>query len=208
MDTNTNGNKKEIILAIFGVVLLVFAVIGVSYAVFTFEQMGVRENTIRTGTISFAYNETSNGISITNAQPMTDASGKVLVVSDTENGISQGYFDFNVSGSITGNAMITYEVYGTVDSSSTMDPNHVKVYLTDGSANEVPYTGYDGSSVPVYGSLPTATSDPSGKRLYTDSFSGNTLSKTFRLRLWVADTYTVADVSKTFTMRVNVMATG
>lgn len=198
------GDKKEIFLSIIGVLLLIITVIGVSYAVFTYEGRGKSQNTISTGTISFAYNETSNGISITNAQPMTDASGKMIVVSDTENGIVQGYFDFNVSGSLNGSTTITYEVYATSDAGSDMDPNYVKVYLTDGTSNETPLAGYDGSSVPVYGSLPTSSYDASGKRLYVGSFTGSNMSQTFRLRIWVADTYTTADVSKTFTMRVNV----
>lgn len=199
--------KKQLILSIFGVLLLIFLVAGTSYAVFTFSKEGTVENVVQSGTISFAYNETSNGISITNAQPMTDSAGKLLVATDSANGITQGYFDFNVTGAVTGSASVSYEVYGTVEADSTMDSNFVKVYLTDGATSEQALSGYDGAVVPVYGSLPTASSDPNGKRLYNGSFSNGNLSQTFRLRLWVADTYTVADVSKTFTMRVNVKAT-
>ncbi len=199
--------KKELVFSISGVLLLIIVAVSVSYAVFTYSKEGKVANTISTGTISFSYNETSNGISITNAQPMTDAAGKVLVASDTANGINQGYFDFNVTGSMSGNNAITYEVYGTVDSGSTMDANFIKVYLTDGGATETPMAGYDGAVVPVYESLPTSSSNPNGKRLYTASFTGGNISQNFRLRLWVADTYTLADTSKTFTMRVNVSAT-
>lgn len=198
--------KKELFVAIIGCLLLIFVVIGVSFAVFTFSQKGNTLNKISTGTISFAYNEVSNGITITNAQPMTDAAGKMIVASDLNNGVTQGYFDFTVSGSVSGTRNITYEVYGVVDASSTMDSNYVKVYLTNGASSEVAMSGYNGTVVPTYGSLPVATNDSNGKRLYTANFSSGNLSQTFRLRLWVADTYTVADVSKTFVMRVNVAA--
>lgn len=200
--------RKEITFAIVGCLLLIFVVIGVSYGVFTFSQAGQVSNTITTGTITFTYNEESNGITITNAQPMTDAAGMILAASDPGNGIIQGYFDFSVSGNITGTATVNYEIFGTVDKESTMDPNYIKVYLTDGSSNELPMAGYEGKVIPVYGSLPTAVSDSAGKRLYYSSFSTGNLSKKFRLRLWVADTYTVADASKTFSMHVNVSAVG
>ena len=199
--------RKQLILSIGGILFLIVFVLSTSYAVFTFSKAGTKENVIRSGTISFSYNETTNGISITNAQPMTDAAGKILVANDVASGVTQGYFDFNVTGAITGTIPVTYEVYGTVDTGSTMDSNFVKVYLTDGKSPEKALAGYDGATVPVYGALPVATSDTTGKRLFTGTFSTGNLSQTFRLRIWVADSYTVADVSKTFTMRVNVKAT-
>lgn len=201
-----NNNKKDLILAVSGVLLLIGAVIGVSYAVFTFSSIGKIENTITSGTITFSYNETSNGISITNAMPMSDATGKLILQSDTANGINRGYFDFNVAGSLSGTGTVTYEVYGTVDSSSTMDPNYIKVYLTDGTINENPLSGYDGSVVPIYNNLPTSSYNSNGKRLFTETFTGTGKTRNFRLRLWVADNYTVNDASKTFIMRVNVAA--
>lgn len=205
---DTNQSKKELILAICGILLIIVVVVGVSYAVFNFSKAGAVENTISTGTISFTYNETSNGITITNAQPMTDAVGKLLAESDIANGVTQGYFDFNVGGSIEGSSTITYEVYTTMEADSTMDPNYVKIYLTDGTAAETPMAGYDGSVVPVYSSLPVSTSDANGKRLYIATFNNQQKTQNFRLRMWVADTYTTADVSKTFSIRVNVKATG
>lgn len=198
--------RKEICFAVVGCLLLIFVVISVSYAVFTFSQQGSVINKVSTGAISFTYNEFSNGISITNAQPMTDAAGKILIENDPSNGITQGYFDFTVSGSITGSHPVNYEIYGTVDSTSTMDPNYIKVYLTDGASTEIAMDGYDGAVVPVYNSLPNATIDSSGKKLYSSSFSSGNVTQTFRLRLWVADTYTEANTSKTFILRVNVVA--
>jgi len=201
-----NNHKKEMILSVLGVLLLIGAVISTSLAVFVFTATGTTENTITAGSISFSYNDEKPTISITNLQPMTDAAGKTLLANDTINGIVQGYFDFTVTGNITGNLPLTYEVYSTLDSSSTMDTSYVKVYLTDGSGEKA-LSGYDGAVVPTYASLPQADSDASGKRLYTDSFSTGDLNQSFRLRIWVADTYTTADLFKTFSMRVNVKAT-
>lgn len=206
METSRDNRKREIVLSLVGVLLLIALVFVTSYAAFTYLKVGTKENTITTGTVSFSYNESENGIELINAQPLSDAAGKVLVAKDLASGIAQGYFDFTVTGSNTTTAPITYEVYATLDDGSTLDPNYVKVYLTDGKVSETPVTGYQGSVVPVYSSLPTATSLSTGKRLYTETFSTNNYSKSFRLRIWVADTYTLNDVSKTFTLRVNVKA--
>ena len=46
-----NSDSKEILLSIFGIALLVLAVAGISYAVFTFSEVGKRENVISTGGI-------------------------------------------------------------------------------------------------------------------------------------------------------------
>ncbi len=208
MDTSreNENRRKEIVLSLVGVVLLIALVFATSYAAFTYLKIGTKENTITTGTVSFSYNESENGIELINAQPLSDEAGKVLVAKDLASGIAQGYFDFTVTGSNTTAAPITYEVYATLDDDSTLDPDYVKVYLTDGKVSETPVTGYQGSTVPVYSNLTTATSLATGKRLYTETFSENNYSKSFRLRIWVADTYTLNDVSRTFTLRVNVKA--
>lgn len=199
---------KELVLSILGVLLLIGVVVGVSYAVFSWDSKDNTENTLKTGSISFAYNDSTNTISITNAQPMTDEAGKLLTSSNIDEGIMQGYFDFSVTGTIIGSTTVSYEVYGVLESDSDMDPQFIKVYLTDGGATDKAITGYDGEKVPVYASLPQATSNAAGKRLYLGTFtSGQALSQNFRLRLWVADTYTEASSSKTFLMKVSVKAT-
>ena len=73
-----DNNSKQVLLSVLGVAILVVAVVGVSFAAFTFSQTGNVENTITTGTISMTYTEPENGINLTNAMPMTDDSGKVL----------------------------------------------------------------------------------------------------------------------------------
>lgn len=198
-----SSQKREMMLSIYGILLLIIVVIGTSYAVFSYSEKGKVENTISTGAITFTYNEATNGISLTNAQPMTDNAGKILQKSDDGSGVVQGYFDFSVSANMSNGVPIAYEVYGTVESGSTMDPKYIKVYLTDGATTEKPLDGYTGSVVPVYDGLTQAISDTKGKQLYTSSFSKST-SQQFRLRLWISSDYANAATSQTFIMRVNV----
>lgn len=116
-------DKKKMALSILGVLILVVAIIGVSYAAFSYSRAGEKINTITTGAISMRYTESSNAISVTNALPTTDATGKVS--------LKEGeYFDFTISTTVTGNANINWEIAAQKDNSSTFDGSNIKLYLT------------------------------------------------------------------------------
>ena len=165
--------NKEKIIPVIGVILILVMVIGVTYAIFTYTGLGSKQNSVTSGTITFTYTEASNGISITNAMPISDSSGKVIA--QTGSNITPGYFDFTVGATVSGTTSINYEIYGVDTSSSTnkLDPQYVKVYLTDITATEIPVSGYDSTVVPVYSNLDTAVSDSNGKKLYVGSFTSS-----------------------------------
>ena len=78
-------NKKStgLLLSILGVISLVLITAGVTYAFFSYAKQGTTENVIKTGTITFLYDElegVGNGIKITDAIPMTDEVGKALAM--------------------------------------------------------------------------------------------------------------------------------
>ena len=195
---NTKSNhSKEIILPIILVVLLFISVIGITYAIFTYAKEGKVANRISTGSLTFSYTETSNGISLTNAVPVSDTVGKAMA-----NG--NGYFDFNVSCKIVGNNVIKYEVYTTEENvSPKLDSAFVKIYLTDGTTDK-PLSGYDGT-VPTYSSLPATSISGGSKRLYLGTFN-STGVQSFRLRMWVSESYSVSSNSQQFKIKVNVKA--
>ncbi|MEG1597477.1 MAG: hypothetical protein RR359_04300 [Bacilli bacterium] len=195
---------KNIMLSVIGSCLLLAMVIGVSYAFFTFVAEGSTVNTITAGAITFSYTEQSNGITLINAYPISDAEGKVMAATNSTNGITRGYFDFTISGIVVGNTILNYEIYVKTDSTSNFDLSFIKVYLTNGTA-EVPLTGFTGI-VPTYNSLATSLMDANGKKLYNGIISNVTLTQTFRLRAWISSDYTIGDVSKTFKMKVYVKA--
>ena len=76
---DNNNNSKQVLLSVLGVAILVVAVVGVSFAAFSYQGIGETENTISTGTISMMYNEPDNGINLTNALPTTDEQGKIMI---------------------------------------------------------------------------------------------------------------------------------
>lgn len=197
-DSNTKSNhSKKIVLSTILVMLLFISVIGITYAIFTYAKEGKEANRISTGSLTFSYTETSNGISLTNAVPVSDTVGKAMT-----NG--NGYFDFNVSCKIVGTNVIKYEVYTTEENvSSKLDPAFVKIYLTDGTTDK-PLSGYDGT-VPTYSSLPATSISGGSRRLYLGTFN-STGVQSFRLRMWVSESYSVSSNSQQFKIKVNVKA--
>ena len=193
-----DNNSKQVLLSVLGVAILVVAVVGVSFAAFSYSKTGEKVNTITTGTITMSYSETTNGINLTNALPMSDGVGKAL--SEEEQ-----YFDFTVSANITGTTTINYAITASKEEESTLPDTAVKVYLTDmdGTADTQIL-----APTKVSGLTPTTGSERSGTPsgqfiLHTGTF-GATSSHDYRLRMWVADDYQVTGASATYKLRVNV----
>ena len=192
-----DNNSKQVLLSVLGVAILVVAVVGVSFAAFTYSKAGEKVNTITTGTITMSYSEDTNGINLKDALPMTDEQGKALA---GENNV----FEFTVSANITGTTTINYAVTATKEPDSTLDDTSVKVYLTDitsgGDAEVLAPTKVSG--------LGKTASDVSGApndqyKLTSGTFN-TTASKKYRLRMWVADDYSTLTTSGTYKLRVNV----
>lgn len=184
--------------------MLLCSILVISFAIFVFEDTSNHDNSITTGTISFSYNEDSNGIEITNAIPIDDSVGKKITNDTKSQGVHQGYFDFSVSGNTSG-SNINYQVYATLEDGSNMDTNYIKVYLTDD--NNIAYSDY-ANKVPVFNNLKSYSEVKNSKLLYTGTIKKNSnKSQKFRLRLWVDKNYTDGSTSKTFKIKINVKAT-
>ncbi len=194
------NNSKQVLLSVLGVAILVVAVVGVSFAAFSYSKTGEKVNTITTGTITMSYSEDTNGINLIDALPMTDEQGKALA---GENNV----FEFTVGATITGTTTINYAVTATKEADSTLDDTAVKVYLTDitsGGDTEV-------LAPTKVSALQKTTSDVSGApndqyKLTSGTFN-TTTTKKYRLRMWVADDYSSLGTSGTYKLRVNVYGT-
>ena len=194
-----DNSSKQILLSVLGVAILVVAVVGVSFAAFSYSRTGEKINQITTGTITMSYTDVTNGINISDALPMSDANGKLL---EDEN----QYFDFTVSATISGTATINYAITASKESDSTLPDNAVKVYLTsaeDATDELVP--------TKVSELTPIAASDVSGalagQFLLKRGTISSTSSTTYRLRMWIADDYAGAGgsiTSQKYKLRVNV----
>ena len=176
--------KKQLLLSIGLVLILVLMIIGISYAAFKFTGLGKKPNTITTGAITMEYEESTNTISMTGALPTTDATGKVRLTAGE-------YFDFTIKSNIQGNANINWEIAAediTASSAKKMDGKNIKLYLTklNGDKEE------EVMAPKVYSADTTTntyTGRPSGvMSLATGTMSASETTK-YRLRMYVDEDY-------------------
>ena len=177
-----DNKSKQILFSLLGILGLIVIMIGTTYAVFTYTKLGTTDNTVTTGTLKFIYTENSgggNGITMTNAFPISDSQGKLL---EGNNNI----FDFKVQATNTGDTIMPYEVTLRKSSDSTLDSSVVKVYLTDTTDTTervlvapTKYNQLADTKVEVNGNIE--------KTLYQSTIKANTTNyeKSFRLRIWI-----------------------
>ena len=193
---NKKNNSKHLWLIIICVLLLILAVIGISFAAVFYSKTGEKINRVTTGTITMSYSENTNGINLTEAYPTNDDVGMALNQEDQ-------YFDFTVSATTGGNVIIDYVVTATKEADSTLPDNAIKVYLTDmGNGDKQVLAPTKISDLPVTnGSQTTA---PDGQYILTTSNFNTTSSRNYRLRMWIASDYKLPEDIRTYKLRVNV----
>ena len=176
--------KKQLLLSIGLVLILVLMIVGISYAAFKFVGLGNKPNTITTGAITMEYTETTNTISMTGALPTTDATGKVRLTAGE-------YFDFTIKSNIQGNANINWEIAAEdiTASSKKIDGKNIKLYLTKldstGAEEEV-------MAPKVYNattSANTKTGRPSGVMSLATGTMSTSETTNYRLRMYVDEDY-------------------
>ena len=198
-----NKEKIKDILTIGISVFMLVVVIGISYSAFTYSELGKKENKITTGAITMLYTESDNTISINNALPTTDNTGKM------KKNVGE-YFDFTVKSSITGNADINYEIAAEEEAGNTFSGSNIKYYLTtvDGNGKETevmaPRTYYEEPSGNVYTGRPADMMS-----LYVGNLKnqGDTIIN-YRLRLWVDENYNPQGGNEGLTYKVKVNVYG
>ena len=199
---NNNISSKQILISILGVILLIVAVIGISFAAFTYSKTGTKVNAITTGTITMSYSEPTNGINLTNALPITDTSGKALTGSGNT-------FDFTINANIQGSGTTTINYLITITEVTTTFANTgIKVYLTSNDDGTVELAPTRVSALPTTQSNNTAGA-PTGQRILktgTVTATNTTVDQTtkYRLRMWVADDFSDSSKSGTYAIKVNV----
>lgn len=194
-----NNDSKTVLLSFLAIVLLVFVVIGVSFAAFSYSKTGTKVNTITTGIITMSYTEPANAINLVDALPISDSQGMAL------SGVNN-VFDFTVAATIkgSGTTVINYTI-SAVKESSTVSDSSVKVYLTnmDNDADTAILAPTKISSLSTTGAS-ESSGVPSGQyKLATGTFSASGSHK-YRLRMWVADDFTGLASSGTYKLKVNV----
>lgn len=123
-----NNSSKQIILSVIGVAILVIAVVGVSFAFFSYFG-NASNNTFRTGQITF--NATASDFDLTNAFPTTAAGAATSTVQIQGNTTYANGIDFDVKvvsvSNNTGSILPTISVAaaGSLPTGVTVTPNTV-----------------------------------------------------------------------------------
>ena len=176
--------KRQLLLTIGLVLILVLMIVGISYAAFKFTGLGKKENTITTGAITMKYTESTNTISMNNALPTTDATGKVRLTEGE-------YFDFTLSGTIKGSENINWEIAAedVTTASRKIDGKYIKLYLTslDENNNEkevMAPTVYTAETTEN-----TYTGRPANMMSLAKGTTSTSFSTKYRLRMYVDESY-------------------
>ena len=181
-----DNNKKTLILSIVGILVLVIAVVGVSFAMYSFTGTGTKENVITTGTVSMNFTEGSNNFTLTNKYPMTDAQG---VTQDKTNFAVTAAWGFS-------KLTIKYDIgISSITSGATLNENYIKVALLDGSGNVI-VGGGKGTSTLTSGVTIASLATTAGPNNLITSYglTGGTINTSgatdnYKILAYVADNY-------------------
>ena len=178
------NNKKQLLLSIGLVLILVLMIVGISYAAFQFTGLGKKENTITTGAITMKYTESTNVINMTGALPTTDKTGKVRLTEGE-------YFDFTLEGTIKGTENINWEIAAedVTTASKKIDGKYIKLYLTSLDDNNNETEVMEPTVYTTESSENTYTGRPTGMMSLAKGSTSTSFSTKYRLRMYVDETY-------------------
>ena len=101
-----NNSSKNVLLSVVGIAVLVVAIVGVSFAFFTYTATGTKNNVITTGTLTFAFSEENGSyITLLDQFPIATDTGKALTSDDN------GTCEFYITGNVPAGQTVSYNVY-------------------------------------------------------------------------------------------------
>ena len=195
------NSSKMILLSIIGIAVLVIAVVGVSFAFFSYSRTGTSNNVIETGQIFMNFTEGGSTISLSNQFPMKNSEATAGLSA------SGSYMSFSVIGYSSGSSNIPYKVYairGADESGKTRFPDsQISVFISSAS------TDTQGASVSNAIPSPTpinsvAIASSTGWEIASGSIkSGTDLSTkqtdSYTLKMFVNDTVRISDTDPSVT---------
>ncbi len=192
---NSGSGSKEALLSIAGIAILAIALVGVSFAFFTYSKTGTMNNVITTGSIKFSYEE-DDALTLTNQFPQTATEGK-----------QNSTFKFRVIGQTPANSNpINYTVIakaGDVQGSKVrMKDSEINVYVT--STGGTVTASYGSENGGVAGNSTSGFQIASGKI----AASGEEQTDSYTLTMWVNESVTISDTDTKATYRASAETNG
>ena len=202
-------NLKEIkrLLIVASIVLLFVITIGVTYAFFSYVKDGSTENTIKSGSITFLYdeiNQSGNSIGIEDALPTSDTLGKQQT----------NYFNFKIVSTASTTTSIPYEITLRQKQGTDNIGDKVKVYLSKIDSYNSQVNNEEEVVTSMFSDLTTVThNNYSEKLLHSDIVpaSNTRYEQYYRLKMWLDASTNLSSenyANKTFTVMVNVYSNG
>ena len=130
------------------------------------------------------YTESTNTISMNNALPTTDATGKVRLTAGE-------YFDFTLSGTIKGTENINWEIAAedVTTSSRKIDGKYIKLYLTSLDENNNETEVMAPKVYTTESTENTYTGRPTNMMSLAKGTTSTSFSTKYRLRMYVDESY-------------------
>lgn len=142
---------------------------------------------------------TDNIIDCSNLLTMSDDVGRTITYDNYSDG-NLGYLEFEVTSKV--DEKIDYEIYLVADDEKNDIPTKfVKVYLTDEKDKDKTFNNSRIVSIPTFYDLRIAESTPEGRLIYSGELT-NKETDSFKLRMWVSDTYKLTADSEGFSAEV------
>lgn len=193
------NDSRSVLLMVLGVAILVVAVIGVSFAAFTASNVRSKVNTLTTGSISMAFQDTTY-IDIYNAMPMSDKEGMALTG-------DYNTMKFSVSANVSGSTTIDYVISAVDVTDSTgkkIPAEYLKIYMT-GEGSKI-------STPALYSNLDTIKHETSTDKVLakssfvTNSSSAQEYKHEYELKMWIDQKAVIGSEPMTFKVKVRLDA--
>ena len=199
-----NGNSsKQVILSIVGIAVLVLAVVGASFAFFTYSRTGTSNNVITTGSINFSFEE-ENSLALVNRFPQEDADGKnndklsfKVFGSISSGGVDIGYDVYAIAGDVVytdANGNIVESTATGATARERMADDYIKVYVTGSTTS----TSDTLTVASPYNTGGTAGDSANGFKIASGTIKadGTVHTHNYTLTMWVDSTVTISDTEE------------
>ncbi len=122
-------NSKQIILSVIAVIVLVIAVVGVSFAMYTFSATGTSEATIQTASLNLTVStDSGTTFTVTNQYPMEDTLGRTT---------SPALATVTITPTNPGGVAITYKLhFEEVSKTSGIAASNIRYAVVQSASNK------------------------------------------------------------------------
>ena len=181
-----NLSKKNLrVLLLVAISITLVTCLGTTYAFFVYRGNGSNVS-VEAGDINVKFNNDNNYLTTGSSYPISDETGKVLPY----------YSDFSINAT-TNDMGIKYEIQVVPDANNSIDPQYIKLYLTDQNDDSI-------TNVLTYNELTKAEYNTNAKLVYTNYIT-ETGTKDFRLRMWIDESYALEE-GQTFGFKIYLYA--